>query len=128
MNWSSPEAVEYLLKDKEVFWKNYCSQKTKEMIGNARINNLEFIKELRLVIKKLTELMPKTAHNSSSQSGTKHPLIVTGRYENNISLKIGIGCDNRQSTQLRLYSGDDVINENKLPGKCEEWKRWGNWR
>ncbi len=65
-------ARQNLLENNEVFLSNYCSEKTKEMIGNARINNPKFIEQLRLVIQKLTELMPKTAHNSSGQSGIQH--------------------------------------------------------
>lgn len=85
MDWSNPESIAYSLKDKNVFWENYCSSQTKDVLeANKITKDSELFSSFYLIVKRLAELMPNLDHNSPAYSGTgwtpkQRPLIILGK-------------------------------------------------
>ena len=85
MSWSNPEAVESLLKNEEVFWENYCSSQTKNVLkANKITKDSDLFFSFFRIVKRLAELMPNLDHNSPGWSWKKPhdkevALVVLGK-------------------------------------------------
>ena len=100
MDWSTPESIEYLLKDKNVFWENYCSSQTKNVLeANNITKDSELFSSFYLITKRLAELMPNLDHNSPAYAGAgwtpkKRPLIILGKGKFDINNKFSMRQEN----------------------------------